>query len=84
MHASGALDSQIPQRAFGAHAARQTPSPVETARKVIAMELLDATQLQCSTCHTEVFDTDSGFVHRDGSFVEDCGDEVAAAIEAMR
>ena len=43
------------------------------------MELLNPEQLVCNGCHAEVIETEAGWIHLDGSLVEDCGDGIAEA-----
>ena len=41
------------------------------------MELLNPEQLVCTGCHREVVEVEQGWIHLDGSVVEDCArDEV--------
>jgi hypothetical protein len=40
------------------------------------MELLNPEQLVCTGCHREVVETERGWIHLDGSVVEDCAGEV--------
>ncbi len=47
------------------------------------MELVNPDQLHCSTCHHEVFETDGGWVHRDGSDVQECAGSVVELVGAV-
>lgn len=40
------------------------------------MELLSPEQLVCAGCRREVVEVEQGWIHLDGSVVEDCGDEI--------
>jgi hypothetical protein len=40
------------------------------------MELVNPEQLVCVGCLAEVIETPDGWIHHDGSFVEDCGTDV--------
>jgi hypothetical protein len=44
------------------------------------MELLNPEQLVCTGCHREVVETEQGWIHLDGSVVEDCGGEIGEVV----